>query len=133
MNISMFTGNVGNVRSLKTVGSDSVLSFSVAVKNGFKKETPPIWKECSIWGRRAEALSRYIEKGTSVTVTANETEEHWMAKDGAERSKLKFSVVEIALHPKGAASSHAQPSAATQSTETTSSSPGDDIEEDVPF
>lgn len=130
MNISTFTGNVGNVRSLKSVGSDSVLSFSVAVKNGFKKDTPAIWKECSIWGKRAESLSKYIEKGTSVTIVATETEDHW-EKDGEKHSRFKYAVVEITLHPRGA--SQTQSNASPSNESDPSPKADDDIEEDVPF
>ena len=64
-------GNVGNVKDLKTVGSDEVLNFSIAVdngkdKNGDKREAT--WYDCALWGKRAASLAPYIAKGSKLCV-----------------------------------------------------------------
>lgn len=72
MQILMIAGNVGNVKDLKDVGGDKVLNFSLAVNNGKDRdgeERDPTWYECAVWGKRAEALAPYIEKGTKLAVT----------------------------------------------------------------
>lgn len=65
-------GNVGNVKDIREVNGDKVLNFSVAVdngkdKNGERREST--WYECSLWGKRAEALAPYIEKGSKLVVS----------------------------------------------------------------
>lgn len=52
-----------------TQGGDVVANFSVAVdsRNGQDKVTN--WWRCAMWGKRADALGRYLTKGTSVAVT----------------------------------------------------------------
>ena len=66
-------GNVGKDAVLRRTQSDeAVLGFSVAIdqgkdKNGNKRDS--VWVNCSIWGKRAESLQRYITKGTKLVVT----------------------------------------------------------------
>ena len=72
MQILMIAGNVGNVKDLKEVGGDKVLNFSIAVDNGKDKggeKRDPTWFDCALWGKRAESLAPYIEKGTKLAVT----------------------------------------------------------------
>lgn len=67
-------GNLGRDAELKiTHGGGTVLSFGVAAK-GKTKEDGPIWVRCSLWGRRAEAVSGYLLKGTKVTAVGRLTQ-----------------------------------------------------------
>lgn len=72
MQILHIAGNVGNVKDLKTVGSDEVLNFSLAVdngkdKNGEKREAT--WYDCALWGKRAAALAPHITKGSKLALS----------------------------------------------------------------
>ena len=71
-------GNIGKDAVLRTTqNGDKVLGWSVAVeeRNGQDKRT--IWFDCSLWGRRAEALAQYLTKGTRVGVSGElSTREH---------------------------------------------------------
>lgn len=65
-------GNVSSVKELKTVGQNQVFNFSVAVSNG--KNADGSWRdstfwEVGVWGKRGEALSRFLSKGTKVAVS----------------------------------------------------------------
>ncbi len=77
-------GNVGkDVVLRQTGGGDSVLSFSLAVdggkdKNGNKRDST--WFDCSIWGKRAEALQNYITKGSKLVVTGRPTAREYQGK-----------------------------------------------------
>lgn len=55
----------------RTAGSDSVTGFSVAVDDRQGREKTTIFFDCSIWGKRGEALSQYLVKGTPVTVSGD--------------------------------------------------------------
>jgi single-strand DNA-binding protein len=70
-------GNVGKDAELRRTGNgDAVLGFSVAVDNGKDKngnKRDSTWFDCSIWGKRAESLERYITKGTKVVLTGRPT------------------------------------------------------------
>lgn len=66
-------GNVGRDAELKTLESgDKVLNFSIAVSNGKDKDgnyRDSTWFDCSLWGKRAESLERYITKGSRLVVS----------------------------------------------------------------
>lgn len=71
MQTVIIAGNVGNVKEIRDVGGDKVLNFSIAVdngkdKNGERREST--WWDCSLWGKRAESLAPYIQKGSRLTV-----------------------------------------------------------------
>lgn len=71
-------GNLGKDAVTRTTQSgDKVTSWSVAVeeRNGQDKRT--LWFDCSLWGKRGEALSQYLTKGTKVAVSGElSTREH---------------------------------------------------------
>ena len=68
MQILMIAGNVGKDAELRrTQNGDSVLGFTLAVDNG--KDKAPTWYDCSVWGKRAEALQSHITKGKKLALS----------------------------------------------------------------
>ena len=63
MQILIIAGNVGKDAVLRrTQDGEPVLGFSLAVDNGKDKDGNPraaTWFDCSIWGKRAEALETH--------------------------------------------------------------------------
>jgi single-strand DNA-binding protein len=65
------SGRVGNDAELKTVGDNTVCSFSVAHTEKVYGPNPSekvVWITCSIWGERGVKLAPHIVKGTFVVV-----------------------------------------------------------------
>ena len=66
-------GTVGRDAELRRTNSgDAVLNFSLAIDNGKDKDgnkRDATWFDCSLWGKRAEALQSYVLKGGKLTVT----------------------------------------------------------------
>lgn len=61
----------------KTNGGDSVLGFSVATDDGYGENKRTIWFDCSVWGKRADALAKHLVKGSVVAVAGDlSTREH---------------------------------------------------------
>lgn len=63
-------GVVSRVKELKQVGDRQVLNFSIAVSNG--KDKSGNWRDstfwdCALWDKRAEAVARFLTKGTRIT------------------------------------------------------------------
>ena len=75
----------------------AIASFSIADSQGKDKT---VWWNCSLFGKRAEALGQYIHKGTKVTVSGQVTEDVWTDKNGQERKSMKVRVNDIALQIK---------------------------------
>jgi single-strand DNA-binding protein len=71
-------GNIGrNAELRQTQSGDQVAGFSVAVESREGREKSTMWFDVSIWGKRADALSQYLTKGTRVCVTGDlGTREH---------------------------------------------------------
>ena len=59
----------------RTQGGDPILGFSVGVSEG--RDKPSTYFDCSLFGKRGEALEQYLKKGSKVTVCGDlSTREH---------------------------------------------------------
>lgn len=96
MNIITIAGTLGKDAELRHLSSgDAVCSFSVADSAG--RDKPTIWWNCSLFGKRAEALQQYLTKGQKVTVAGTVSEREWTDRDGQQRKSMEVRVSEIAL------------------------------------
>lgn len=96
MNSITIAGRITKDAELRhTANGDAVLSFSVA--DNQRKDDPAIFWNCSLFGRRAEALSAYVTKGQQVTVAGTVSEREWTDREGNKRKSMDVRVNEIAL------------------------------------
>ena len=96
MNVITIAGGLGRDAELKYLNNgDPICNFSVADSQGRDKGT--IWWNCTLFGKRAEALSQYLTKGQSVTVVGTITEREWTDKTDTKRKSMDVRVSEIAL------------------------------------
>lgn len=96
MNSITIAGNLGRDAELRYLQSgDPVISFSVGDNQG--KDKPTLWWNCSLFGKRAEALSQYLKKGQAVAVSGSLSKREYTDRDGAKREALDLRVNEIAL------------------------------------
>lgn len=92
-----------------TAGGTSVLGLGVAVNERRKNQRTGQWEdytnfiECSVFGNRADSLSRILAKGTLVCIEGRLRWSQW-ERDGQKRSKLDVVVdqIEIPSRPQGA-------------------------------
>ena len=96
------SGNITRDPELKASGSGmQILRFGVAVNDRVKNQQTGEWEDrpnfvdCVMFGTRAEALSRYLAKGTKVSLEGKLRYSSWEDKDGARRSKLEVIVDEL--------------------------------------
>ncbi len=68
MNTISFIGRLGKDAELKDISGTSCLSFSVASDVGFKDKKTTNWFRCAVWGKQADALHKYLTKGTKIMV-----------------------------------------------------------------
>lgn len=96
MNIICIAGQLGkDCESRFLPNGDAVTSFSVADSQG--RDKPTIWWNCSLFGKRGEALAQYLTKGQSVTVSGTISEREWTDKDGNKRKSMDIRVGDVAL------------------------------------
>jgi len=96
MNSITIAGQLGKDSELRFLSNgDPVCSFSVADQQG--KDKPTIWWNCSLFGKRAESLQKYLIKGQSVTICGSVSERDWTDKEGNKRKSMDVRVNEVAL------------------------------------
>jgi len=73
-NLLFLAGNIGrDAETRQTTSGDEVTSWPVAVTDRSGKDAPPLWFDCSLWGKRGASLEPYLTKGGKVTVTGDLT------------------------------------------------------------
>jgi single-strand DNA-binding protein len=129
MNIAILTGNLGRDPELRQHNGDNILNFAIGVAIGTKDKPETMWVDCALWGKRATTLQQYMAKGQRVTVSGPIKLEEYKAKDGTPKTRLRLSVDQIDLPPKGDAL------ARPQQTQQTQQPAGDmaDMDDDIPF
>ena len=101
INKVIITGNLTREPEQRVAASGTtVLSFGVAVNerrrnNNGEWEDFPNYIDCTMFGSRAEAVGRYIGKGSKVAIEGKLRWSKWEANDGSKRSKLEVIVDEI--------------------------------------
>lgn len=101
------TGNLTRDPELRaTAGGTQVLSFGVAVNDRRRNAQTGEWEDypnfvdCTMFGTRAEAVSRFLAKGNKVAIEGKLRYSSW-ERDGQRRSKLEVIVDEIEFMSRG--------------------------------
>lgn len=65
-------GRLGKAAELRRLQDGTpVLSFTVAVDDGWGERKRTLWFDCSLFGKRGEPLEQYMPKGTAVAVSGD--------------------------------------------------------------
>ena len=103
INKAFITGNLTRDAELRSTGGGlAVANFAVAVNERVKNNSTGEWEDranfidCTMFGRRAEALAQYMTKGTKVTIEGKLRWSQW-EKNGEKRSKVEVVVDEVEL------------------------------------
>ena len=133
INSVSFVGNITFDPELKATQSGmQILSFNVAINEKKKNnstgewEDAPVFVGCTMFGKRAESISRYISKGSRVAVDGRLHYSQW-EKDGEKRNKLDVIVDNIEFMSRKGENTN-QSSSAGATTQI-----ADVYDEDVPF
>jgi single-strand DNA-binding protein len=93
----MIAGNLGgNAELRQTKDGQSVCSFSVASSTKVKGNKVTTWVRCSMWGKRGESLSQFLNKGTQVAVVGELTMRTY-EQGGETKTSLECRVDDVAL------------------------------------
>lgn len=97
LNKVFIIGHLTRDPETKAVGETSVTNFGIAVnhkwqsKDGEKKEEV-YFGECQCWGKRGEAIARYVHKGDALSIQGRLRLEQWDGKDGTKQSRTRIEV-----------------------------------------
>lgn len=135
------TGNLTRDPELRvTAGGTQVLSFGVAVNDRRRSPQTGEWEDypnfvdCTMFGTRAEAVSRFLAKGNKVAIEGKLRYSSW-EKDGQRRSKLEVIVDEIEFmsQRQGGGAPATAPVAAPMPAPAAAPPSVDLYDEDIPF
>lgn len=114
INKVIVSGNLTREPELRQTASGMpVLSFGIAVNDRRKNPQTDEWEnypnfiDCTMFGSRGEALSKYVAKGSKVVVEGKIRWSQW-EKDGQKRSKIEIVVDELELMNRAQGDSAAQ-------------------------
>lgn len=100
INKAIVAGNLTRDPEIRTTqGGMPVMSFGIAVNERRRNaagewEDRPNYIDCTMFGARAESVSRFLSKGSKVAVEGRLRWSQW-EKDGERRSKIEIVVDEI--------------------------------------
>ena len=101
INRVVISGNLTRDPELRsTAGGMAVLSLGVAVNDRRRNPQTNEWEDypnfvdCTMFGARAESLSRYLSKGTKVAIEGKLRYSQW-ERDGQKRSKLEVVIDDL--------------------------------------
>lgn len=109
------SGNLTRDPELRqTQSGNSVLGFGVAVNDRRQNaqgewEDYPNYIDCTMFGKRAESVSRYLAKGSKVAIEGRLRYTSW-EKDGQRRSKIEVVVDELEFMSRPEAQTQPNPS-----------------------
>jgi len=140
INRVIISGNLTRDPELRSTASGlPVLGFGVAVNDRRKNQQTGEWEDypnfidCTVFGARAESLSRFLSKGAKVAIEGKLRWSQW-EREGQKRSKIEVIVDELEFMTSrgdGAGTGQASPAAIP-------SAPDVDVyssvyDEDIPF
>jgi single-strand DNA-binding protein len=103
LNKAILIGNLGADPELKyTQGNQAVLKIRLATsesyqgKDGQRQERTE-WHTVTVWGKRAEGLSRVLSKGSRIYAEGCIQSRQWEDKDGNKRTTTEINAHEILL------------------------------------
>lgn len=104
LNKVMLIGNLGQDPELRvTQGGQSLLNMSIACsesyldKNRVRQEKTE-WVKCVIWGKRAEALSKFLSKGDKVFVEGKLSTNKYEDKECVTRYSTQVVAFNLIIH-----------------------------------
>lgn len=96
-------GNLGQAPEIKTLDNGSKLAkFSMATSESYtnkqgEKVTDTQWHNIICWGKTADIVERFVEKGKQVGVEGKLTTRSWEDKDGNKRYTTEVVCNELLL------------------------------------
>jgi len=133
INRVVISGNLTRDPELRaTPSGTSVLALGIAVNDRRKNQETGQWEDVpnffdvTIFGARADALSRFLSKGSKVAIEGRLRWHQWENPQGEKRSKVDIIADEIEFLSSrdGAAPAYSAPDAATS---------GPDLGDEIPF
>lgn len=144
INRVVITGNLTRDPELRATGSGmSILQMGIAVNDRRKNQQSGEWEDVPnffdvvVFGSRGESLSRFLSKGSKVTIEGKLRWRQWETPDGDKRSKVEIVADDIEFMSSrgegGQGSSGGYSAPASKPSAPSAPSGGETFDEDIPF
>lgn len=91
MNSIFIIGNIGQKPVIKTLPrGDKVANFSVGTPSGFGQNKKTIWFSVVIYGKTADVIEQYTDKGSKILVQGRLEENTYTDKNGFEKTAFNL-------------------------------------------
>lgn len=102
INRVIVSGNLTREPEVRTTASGNpVMGFGIAVNDRRKNSQTGEWEDypnfidCTMFGARAQSVSRFLSKGSKVAIEGKLRLSQWETNEGQKRSKIEIIVDEI--------------------------------------
>lgn len=102
INRVIVSGNLTREPEVRTTASGNpVMGFGIAVNDRRKNSQTGEWEDypnfidCTMFGARAQSVSRFLSKGSKVAIEGKLRWSRWETNEGQKRSKIEIIVDEI--------------------------------------
>ncbi|WP_428223733.1 single-stranded DNA-binding protein [Flavobacterium sp.] len=96
-------GHVGQEPEIKILdGGKKLAKFTLATNEVYyndrkEKVTDTQWHQLTAWGKTAEVIEGFVNKGKEIMIEGKLTYRHWEDKNGEKRSSTEIVVSELLL------------------------------------
>lgn len=104
----IISGNIGGDIEVRTTkGGTSVCNISIAVRKAWKDKNDEwqeetAWRKITVWGKDAENLEKFAQKGTNVTVICEDFDANaYENKEGDLKADVSFIARQIIINGNG--------------------------------
>ena len=97
LNVVTLVGRVVRDAEMRQAGETVVTNFSIAVSDGYGEKAKTSFFDIDVWGKQAEAITKYLVKGTPVGVSGKLVQQTYKNKEGENRSVVKVTASNIQL------------------------------------
>lgn len=91
MNLVIVDGRLGRDPDTKFTGSGKqVTNFSIAVDDGYGEKKVTTWLNIVAWNKTAEAVQKYVKKGSHVLIEGRIQVREWEDKTGGKKKAFEI-------------------------------------------
>lgn len=134
LNRVILLGNLGADPELRnTSGGSAVLKLRLATTESFldaarTRQERTEWHSLTVWGKRAEALAKILNKGSRILVEGSLRYSSYDDKEGVKRYRTEINVNNVVLLGDGRRGKPADEHSATEE-----QAPASEVDDDLPF
>lgn len=140
MNSITLSGNVGKDPESRTLNNgESVVTVNIADTYGPKDNRKTQWFRCEFWGKRGEAVMKYVKKGSKLTIVGQLKIDTYTDKNGVEKTSVGINVSDFDFgskssdSPESAPSNSSYPVATNPASAPSNAIPVGEEDQDLPF